>query len=428
VRTAVILAALLSIALPLCAGDSYLAVTVDGIIHPITAEIAAHAVEQAQARHAGFLLIRLNTPGGLLEATRAINEKLLTSPVPVVVYVTPSGGRAASAGFFLLEAADVAAMTPGTNTGAASPILLGQTMEPVMRAKVENDSSAWLRGIVTRRGRNAELAEETIREAKAFSEKEALEGQLIDLIANDEAALLAALDGREVRRFDGSTARLHTLGAAAVDYTPTLRERILSAVSDPNIGFLLVVLGALGVYVEFHAPGLVLPGVAGGIALLIGLAAISVLPLNSLGVALLLLAAGLFVLEAKTPTHGVLGAGAAISLVLGAVMLIDGPPEIRIRWSTAIAVAVPFAAITTFLITLAVRARRNKVVTGSDGLIGEVGELRTPLVPRAGRYQGQVFIHGEVWNAASAGSIEPGSSVRVKAVDGLTLEIEPVRM
>ena len=288
------------------------AINVDGIIHPVTVEIISHAIDQAVRENAAAVLIRLNTPGGLLDATREITSKIVASPVPVIAYVTPSGGRAASAGFFILESSDLAAMAPGTNTGASSPVLEGQQMDPVMRSKVENDASAWLRSIVTKRGRNAELAEKTIREAKAFTEKEALDNHLIDLIEPDEAALFNALDGRTVTRFDGRQTTLHTAGAEVADYRPTARERIVAAIADPNVAFILLVLGALGIYVEFSSPGLIVPGVAGGIMALLGLSGLAVLPINWIGAALLILGVSMFVLEAKFASHGVLGIGGSI--------------------------------------------------------------------------------------------------------------------
>jgi membrane-bound serine protease (ClpP class) len=398
-----------------------LAVSIDGMVHPITVEIVSHALEQAQAQHAEILLIRLNTPGGLLDATRHLIEELAASPVPVVTYVTPSGGRAASAGFFLLEAGDIAAMAPGTNTGAASPVLLGQQMEETMRKKVENDSAALLRSMTTRRGRNSELAEQTIRDAKAFTEKEALDNKLIDLIAPDEQQLFKQLDGREITRWDGHKQVLHLAGATVTDATLTLRERLIAAIADPNIGFILLVLGALGIYVEFSNPGLIFPGVAGAILALLGLSALSILPINWVGVALLLLAVALFVLEAKYTSHGVLGIGGTLSMILGAVLLINGPPEVRIHYSTAISVAVPFALITMFLVSIVIQARKNKVLTGVTGMIGEVGITSTPLVP-----EGQVLVRGEYWDAVADANISLGTKVRVKAVESLKLRVEPV--
>ncbi len=275
------------------------AVSIDSVVHPITVEIVKHAMEQAQTEHAELLLIRLNTPGGLLDATRHIIQELSASPVPVVTYVTPSGARAASAGFFLLQAGDVAAMSPGTNTGAASPVLLGQQMDEVMRHKVENDAAALLRSMTSRRGRNSQLAEQTVREAKAFTEREALDNKLIELIASSEQDLFHQLDGREITRWDGHKQTLHTAGATVAEAHRTLREQLMAAIADPNIGFILLVLGALGIYVEFSSPGLIFPGVAGAILALLGLSALSILPINWVGVALLLLSVAMFVLGGK---------------------------------------------------------------------------------------------------------------------------------
>jgi len=402
------------------AAPHVVAVDVDGIIHPVTTEIIGNAIEQAAHENAAAVLLRLNTPGGLLEATREITSKIVASHVPVIAYVEPSGGRAASAGFFILVAADVAAMAPGTNTGASSPVLMGEQMDPVMRNKVENDAAAWLRSIVVKRGRNAELAEETIRKAKAFTEKEALDNRLIDLIAPSEAQLFAQLDGREITRFDGRKDVLHTADAEVVTYRPTARERIISTIADPNIAFILLVLGALGIYLEFSSPGLIFPGVAGGILALLGLSGLAVLPINWIGAALLILGAAMFILEAKFATHGVLGGGGTIALVLGALLLINGPPEVRIRLSTALAVSIPFALITMFLVTLVVRARANKVLMGSGGLLDEIGQARTALSPA-----GKVFVHGEYWDAVSTAPVDEGHEVRVVGVDGMKLKVEP---
>lgn len=422
--------ALIALALFTAAGQSpapqvpvpqVIAVPVDGVVHPITVEIINHAIEQAQAQHAAVLLIRLDTPGGLLDATRQIIQQLSASPIPVVTYVTPSGARAASAGFFLLEAGDVAAMSPGTNTGAASPVLMGQQMDPVMREKVENDAAALLRSMTSRRGRNSQLAEDAVRKAKAFTEKEALDQKLIDLIASNEQQLFKDLDGREITRWDGRKEVLHVAGATVTEVRTTLRERLISSIADPNIGFILLVLGALGIYVEFSSPGLIFAGVAGAILFLLGLSSLTILPVNWVGVALLLLSVTLFVLEAKFTSHGVLGIGGTISMVLGAMLLINGPPEVRIHFTTAVAVAVPFAAITMFLVSIVIQARRNKVLTGADGMIGEEGITRTGLEP-----EGQVLVRGEIWDAVASANIPAGARVRVKGMAGLKLLVEPV--
>jgi len=404
-----------------CASPKVIAVDVNGMVHPITAEIVEGALAQARNEQASLVLVRLNTPGGLMDAMRETIEKIVSSPVPVVTFVAPSGGRAASAGFFLLEAGDVAAMAPGTATGAAHPVLMGANMDAVMKQKVENDAAAYLRSICEKRGRNSALAETAVRESKSFTEREALDQKLVDLTAPGDRQLLAALDGRTVTRLDGTVTTLHTAGAEIVEYRRTLRQRIISAIADPNIALVLLVIGALGIYVEFSSPGVIAPGVFGGILVLLGLSAISVLPINWLGAALLVLAFTLFVLEVKFTSHGVLGAGGALAMVLGSVMLVESPvPELRIHWSTALAVTLPFSAITVFLLTIAVRARRNKVETGVEGMIGQIGEALTHLGP-----EGKVFVRGEYWNAVALRPVAAGARVKVTAIDRLTLTVEP---
>jgi len=404
------------------AAPKVIVVDVDGVVHPITAEIASSAIERAKSEHAALLIVRLNTPGGLMDAMRETIEKIVSSPIPVVTYVAPSGGRAASAGFFILESGDVAAMAPGTNSGAAHPVAMGVEMDAVMTQKVVNDAAAYLRSICAKRGRNSALAETAVRESKSFTEREALDQHLVDLIAPDEEHHLAALDGRTIVRFDGRSETLHTAGATIEVYEKSLRQKIVSAIADPNIALVLLVFGALCVYVEFSSPGLIAPGVIGAILVLMGLSAISVLPINWLGAALLILAFALFVLEAKFASHGVLGTGGAVSMVLGAVMLIDSPfPEMRVHWATAIALALPFSAITVFLLSLVIRSRRNKVETGPEGMIGETGAAVTELSPA-----GKVFVHGEYWDAVSLRPAGAGARVRVTAIDKLKLTVEPV--
>ena len=400
--------------------EKVIALPIDGVIHPITVDIVKDAIAQAQNEHAELLLVLLDTPGGLLDATRKIIQELSASPVPVITYVTPSGARAASAGFFLLEAGDVAAMSPGTNAGAASPVLLTGQMDDVMRKKVENDAAALLRSLTSRRGRNSDLAEQTIREAKSFTEKEALDQKLIEIIAPNQDQLFKQLNGREITRWDGRQQVLHLDKVTVIEARETSRERLMAAIADPNIGFILLVLGALGIYVEFTSPGLIFAGVLGGILFLLGLSSLSILPINWVGVALLLLAVTLFVLEAKFTSHGVLGIGGTISMILGALLLVNGPPEVRIHLFTAIMVSVPFALITMFLVAIVVRARRNKVLTGASGMVGEVGISRTPLEP-----EGQILVHGEYWDAVASTNIPAGARVRVKAVSGLKLLVEP---
>ncbi len=397
-------------------------VDIDGVVHPITAEIVGRAIAQAREQKAEAVLIRLNTPGGLADATRQITEKIVASPVPVITYVTPSGGRAASAGFFILQAGDIAAMAPGTNTGAATPVLLGQDVDPVLRNKLNNDAAASLRSIASKRGRNAELAEKTVLDSKSFTDKEALDNRLIEIVANDENDLFRQISGREITRFAGTRTRLQLDGAQVVPYQESTRERLVSAIADPNLALVLLVLGALGIYIEFTAPGLIFPGVAGAILVLLGLSALSVLPINWVGVSLIVLAFALFILEAKIVSHGILAIGGAVALVLGAVLLIDSPvPEMRIRLATAIALALPFAIITVVLVSLALRARANKVITGTAGMLDSIAVAQTALAPA-----GKVFIQGEYWDAVSSAPVPPGARVRVTRIEGLTLEVEPI--
>ncbi len=401
-------------------------VDIPGIVHPITVETVSAALAQAEAHHADAVIIRLSTPGGLLDSTRQIVELIFRSSIPVVLWVGPAGARAASAGFFLLEAGDIAAMSPGTNTGASHPVSgSGANLDSVMNQKVENDTAALMRTIAAHRGRNVEAAEKTVRASASYTEREALDQHLIDLIAADPVALLRAIDGREITRFDGRKQTLHFADTRVVVFEPTLRERILTAIADPNIALLLLVLGALGVYAEFSAPGLVAPGVVGSILLLLGLTAIAMFPIGWLGASLVILGLAFFVLEAKFATHGVLTVGGAVAMLLGAMLLIDtNEPALKIRFSMALAVTIPFALITSFLLSIAMRARRNKVITGIEAMSGRCGVAVGELNPN-----GTVMIQGEYWSAVSANRIGPAERVRVIAVDGpaLTLKVEPVR-
>lgn len=397
-------------------------VDVDGIIHPITNEILKQAITHATDQRASLLLVRLNTPGGFADATRKCIETLIASPMPVITYVAPSGGRAASAGFFLLQAGDVAAMAPGTNTGAATPVMLGGQPDETLLKKARSDSAASLRSLTANRGRNTELAEKAVLDAQSFTEQEALKGHLIETVAKDEQALLEWLDGREIRRFDGRVERIASRGAVLVPYGKTLRQKVQAALSDPNLALILAVLGMLGLYVEFTTPGMVLPGVAGGILLLLGLSGLSVLPVTWTGAGLLLLALVLFALETQVPSHGVLTVGGAVSMLLGSMLLINGPiPEMRIRLSTAIGITLPFALISGFLVTLVVRARVRPSITGQEGMVGLEAIAITDLSPR-----GQVLAHGERWDAVSSQPVAQQSKVRVRGMRGLQLEVEPV--
>lgn len=399
-----------------------LVVDVDRVIHPITVEVLRHATEQARQRGDALIVLRLNTPGGFADATRVCVETIVSSRVPVATWVGPSGGRAASAGFFLLEAGDFAAMAPATNTGAAHPVLIGGGIpDPVLAKKIENDTAASLRSLVARRGRNAELAEQAVRESRSFTDQEALKAGLVDATAISVEELIRQMDGKEIRRFDGSKQRVALTGSTVAVYEPTLREKAGMTLSDPNLALALIVLGALGLYVEFSSPGAIAPGVFGSIALLLGLWAFSLLPVTWTGVALLVLALALFVMEAKVASHGVLAAGGAFAMILGAMLLVDSPyPEVRIRLSTAVVLALPFAAITVFLVTLIVRARLRPAETGREGMLGLAGVALTDLAP-----EGRVRVRGEEWQARAAAPLGAGAVVRVTGMRGLELEVEP---
>ena len=400
-----------------------LQIDVDHVIHPLTVEIVAQGLAQAEKNGDSAVLIRLNTPGGLLNATQEVIQEIVSSSVPVITYVAPSGGRAASAGFMILMSGDIAAMAPATNTGAAHPVLMGGAkMDKVMKQKVENDAAAAVRAVADKRGRNSELAEQAVLESKAFTEKEALESNLIDLIANDVPSLLEALDGRTIERFDGTQQTLALAGADVYLYELSTRQRVLLPLIDPNLAFILLILGALGIYIEFSHPGLVFPGVAGGILAILGLMALSVLPINWAGAALILVGVACFVLEATIVSGGILAVGGVAAMVLGAVMLVDtGIPELSISWTTAVSVTLPFAFITVFLLRLAVKSFRYKVATGLESMIGEIGEARTAI-----NAKGRVFVHSELWNAASSKPIPSGSKVRIVAVEGLALTVESI--
>ena len=415
---------LLAVAAMVCsfsANASVLRITVNDMIHPISDEYIGRALADAARAKDAAVIIELSTPGGLIESTRSIVEKMMTSRVPVIVYVSPTGSRAASAGFFLLEAADVAVMAPGTNTGAAHPVILGEKMDEIMKTKMENDAAAFMRTIASRRGRNVAVAESAVRESKSFTEQEALQQKLIDVIAPDVPSLLRAIDGRTLHRYDNTNTVLHVVGKPVNHYEMTLKERLLSTLMDPNIAFLLFALGGLAIFAEFNHPGAVLPGVVGVISILLALFALNLLPTRYAALALLLAAFALFALEAKFATHGVLGIGGIICMIFGALFLVDGPiPEMRVRFLTAAAVSVPIGVIAIFLMTLVLRARRNRVVTGQEGMIGEIGVARTALGP-----DGKVFVHGEIWDAVARKAIDEGARVRVAGVDGLHLIVEP---
>ena len=409
------------LATSVASANSIVKIRIDDTIQPITAEYIDRAIEHARQTNADAVLIELSTPGGLLDSTRTIIQTILASPVPVIIYVAPSGARAASAGFFILEAGDVAAMAPGTNTGAAHPVTLGgEKMDDTMKTKVENDSAAFMRSYVGPRGRNVQLAETAVRESKSWTDQEALQQHLIDIVARDQNDLLHQLDGRTIKRFDGKTAKLHLAGDSIDELPMTLKQRILDFLLDPNIAFLVLAVGALALYAEFNHPGAIVPGVVGVVFILLALFALNLLPTQYASFTLIIAAFVLFALEAKFATHGVLGLGGIALLTIGGLLLVDGPiPQMRVQLWTALGVSVPLGLITVFLMTIALRARRSKVVTGLQGMIGAVGEARTDIDP-----EGKVFVQGELWNAHARSRVGLGEHVVVRKVEGLDLEVE----
>lgn len=404
------------------ASAEILKITVNDTIHPITDEYIGRALAEAQRNHDKAVLIELSTPGGLVDSTREIINKILESPVPVIIYVTPSGSRAASAGFFILEAADVAAMAPGTNTGAAHPVTIGgPKMDEVMKEKLENDSAALMRSVTGKRGRNVEIAESAVRQSKSFTEEEALKNHLIDIVAANEQELFKQLSSKPVKRFNGQQISLNLVGEPVRYYDMTLKQRILAFIMNPNIAFILLAIGALALYAEFNHPGAVLPGTVGIVFILLAAFALNLLPVRHAALLMILAAFILFALEAKFATHGVLGIGGVAMLTLGALLLVDGPiPEMRVQLATALAVSVPIGLITVFLMGIALKARKNKVVTGEQGMVGEVGTAQTALSPR-----GKVFVHGELWDAIASTPVPAGETVVVRKVDGLQLQVDP---
>jgi len=399
-----------------------LKIVVDDTIQAATAERIERALDHAAAVKADAVLIELSTPGGVMTSMREIMQKIVESPVPVIIYVTPSGSRAASAGFFILESADVAAMAPGTNTGAAHPVgPFGGDIQGAMGEKVMNDAAALMRSFVSKRGRNVEIAESTIRQSKSFTENEALSQNLINYVARDEQDLFRQIGTKPIKRFNGDSVTLNLIGKAEQLLEPTLKEQVLGFLMDPDIAFVLLAIGALALYTEFNHPGAVWPGTVGIVFIVLAVFALHLLPIRFAAVGLILVSFALFALDAKFGTHGALAVGGIATLVIGALLLVDSPiPEMRVKLATALAVSIPLGAITVFLMTIALRARRSKAVTGIEGLVGQVAVAQTELAPA-----GQVFVHGEIWNAVSSSNVPVGERVRVRKVDGLELTVEP---
>jgi membrane-bound serine protease (ClpP class) len=417
-----LMAGLLLLGFSTSSSAEVLKIVVKDTIQPITVEYIGRALDDAARNNDKAVLIELNTPGGLLISTREIIEKILASPIPVIIYVTPSGSWAASAGYYILQSADVAAMAPGTNSGAGHPVSMGgEKMDDIMKEKVENDSAALMRSVVSKRGRNVEVSETVVRKSTSFTDQEALSQHLIDYVATSERDLFKQLEGKTVKRFDGKTVTLNLVGDPVRTLDLSVKERILTFIIDPNISYLLLTIGVFALYAEFNHPGAVVPGTVGVIFILLAMFALNLLPTRFAGVVLILASFVLFALEAKLASHGVLALGGIVTLTLGGLLLVDGPiPEMRVRLMTALAVSIPLGIITVFLMSIALKARANKVVTGAQGLIGEIAVSQSSLSPL-----GKVLVHGELWDAVSSAEVATGQTVIIRRVNGLQLQVDP---
>ncbi len=392
-------------------------------ITPLTASKIKEALRRAEEINAQALIIELDTPGGLVTTTRKIVKMILNAEIPVVVYVYPPGAQAASAGTFITLAAHVAAMAPGTNIGAAHPVTMGQKMDEEMAKKAENDLAAFARSLAKLRGRNADWAEKAVRESVSITAEEALKLGVIDLIAESLSELLTSLEGRKVQLLRKEVV-LHTKGARIVRIKEDLRSRILRLVTNPNIAYILLMLGLAGIYFELSHPGAILPGVVGSLCLILAFYAMHLLPVNYAGLLLIFLAGLLFFLEIKITSYGLLALAGFISLVLGSLMLFERSPEgLKISYQVLVPVLVTMALFLSGVTYLAVKAVRRKPTTGPEGLIGERGRTISAVGPRGG----QVFVHGEIWQARSPEEIPPGEEIIVTKIDGFTLEVKPAR-
>ena len=399
-----------------------------GVVGPILATYMEEGIADAERRQASLVLITMDTPGGLSDSMQDIIKRILASRVPVAVYITPTGARGASAGFFILLSADIAAMAPGTHTGAASPVIsiggFQLQVDETMKRKILNDALAFLRSYSDKRGRNSTLAETAVTDAKAFTDKEALDGKLIDLVAPTTDDLLRQLDGRQITRFDGTKTKLSLFNAKLTPFELSGRQKFLARIVEPDVFFVLLIIGVLGLYTEFTHPGVIAPGVVGGICAVLALYAMHLLPVNIAGVLLILLALALFILEAKYASHGVLLAGGVVSMLLGAMFLIRSPLTTGgVSLSVALAVTLPFGLFCVILMRLVLRSRKWKNTTGQEEMIGSQGVVVTSVGDGP---EGMIRVHGELWRAFSSAPLAEGKPVRVVRIEGLKLYVEPV--
>jgi membrane-bound serine protease (ClpP class) len=403
-------------------------IRIEDAVQPASAGFLDRALRWARRADCSCLVLELDTPGGLDTSMRRMVKAILASPVPVVVYVAPPGSRAASAGVFLMLAAHVAAMAPGTNLGAAHPVSIGGGLpgggeargDSTMTEKVVNDAAAYVRSLAAQRGRNAEWAERAVRASVSITGDEALQLGVIDLIAADRAALLERLDGRVVETARGRVT-LRTAGARVIEMRPDLRDQALGAIANPNVAYLLLLLGALGIFFELSHPGTLFPGIVGALSLLLAFFALQMLPVRATGVALILLSIVLFILEIKVTSFGALAMGGVAALLFGSLMLFDSASGVRLSLGVIVPSVIVVGALFIVAVVLAVQAQSRRAVTGAEGLVGEIGVARTALAR-----EGKVFVHGELWDAWSGRPVPAGGRVRVVRMSGLRLEVEPV--
>lgn len=398
-----------------------LVATYEGVINPVTAEYLHDALAQADAVGAQALIVQLDTPGGLDTSMRIIIKDFTGAKVPIVVYVAPSGGRAASAGVFLTFAAHVAAMAPGTNIGAAHPVAMGGgEMDKTMKEKVENDSVAYIKSIAEQRGRNVTWAEDAVRKSVSVTEREALGLKVIDLVAEDLATLRDRLDGRKVALAAGPVV-LRTKGAPLEFFPMSRRLELLKALSDPNIAYVLMTIGTIGILAELYNPGAILPGIVGAISLILAFYSFQSLPVNYAGVLLILLGVVLFILEVSVTSYGLLALGGVTAMILGSLMLVKtDAPFLQISWSVILPVVSLAAGLTLVMVGMGLRAMRRQPMTGREGMVGLVGVAKTPVAP-----QGKILVHGELWEAISEQPLQPGDRAEIMKLEGLTLYVKP---
>jgi membrane-bound serine protease (ClpP class) len=409
--------------LPVLLSGTVYQLNIEGPIETITEEYISDCFEKVKkAGDAKLVIIEIDTPGGFVTSTRHVIKEILGSPVPVVVYVSPRGAHAGSGGFYITISADIAAMAPGTNMGSAHPVsLTGGKIDETMKKKMANDLAAYAKSLAKSRNRNIELAEKAVRESENFTAEECLENKLIEYIANDIPDLVRQLDGKEILMVNKNKVVLELEGEEIVFLDMSTRQKFLKTITNPNLAFFLLLIGLAGLYIEFTHPGLIVPGVLGGISLLLAFLAFQMLPINYVGLFLILLSVGFFIAEVKIQGFGAFGVGGIVSFVLGAIMLIDAPiPEMRPSMTMIITFAVCFAVLFMFLAYKVFKSMERRTETGLEGMTGETGTARSEITPKSGR----VFVHGEWWNAVSDETIPEGSTVVVESIDKFVLKVK----